>query len=77
MININFAHIIGFGLIWFCINYKRTEKIESFTPDWFLTFIVLVVAVFLFEYKFKLRLNILKNRLVAETYLGDIVLKNI
>ena len=52
MININFAHIIGFGLIWFCINYKRTEKIESFTSDWFLTFIVLVVAVFLFEYKF-------------------------
>ena len=52
MININFPHIIGFGLLWFCINYKRTEKIKLFTPDWFLTFIILAFAVSLFEYKF-------------------------
>lgn len=44
-------HVIGFAFIWFCINYKRTDKIKVISLDWLLMFILTILAAFLFEYK--------------------------
>lgn len=36
--------IIGFTIIWICIDYKRTPKIKIFSKEWFILFIGILIT---------------------------------
>lgn len=45
------VNIFGYVILWTAINVGREKSVELFTKNWFIIIILILISIFLIEYK--------------------------